>query len=141
MIFNYTKGNKMKFNYDDKVTCIIGKINTVLSEHGLIIELDDLVLDGYMVAELKSLETKAEVKPVPVFEILTARYHSKGIIRDVKEKVIEHVKNGVLNLAVDNNELGVDPLYGAPKTLSIVYKYNDEIKVIEVAEGQTVVLP
>jgi hypothetical protein len=138
------KGNKMKFNYDDKVTCIIGKINTVLKEHGLIIELNDLVLDGYIVAELKSIETKAqtpEVKPVPVLEILAARYHSKGIIRDVKEKVIEHVKNGVLNLAVDNNELGVDPLYGAPKTLSIVYKYNDEIKALEIIEGQTVILP
>ena len=127
----------IRFNYDDSLDHVISKINEALHEHGLVIECDSLPHDGFELAEIR----KIEKTPDPL-EILSAKYYSKGIVRDVKNVLkVKIVDGSSLRFTVLNDVLGGDPLYGAPKTLALVYKYKGELKSLEASEGQTISLP
>lgn len=123
----------LRFEHDDEIMNVVGKINEALKKHDLVIEFDNQAHDGFMLAEL--------IKKAPSLEILSAKYYAKGIVRDVRAKIVEKIKDGTLNFVILNDDLGGDPLYGASKTLAIVYKHNNEIKAVELSEGQTVILP
>lgn len=151
----------IKFNHDDGIDGAVDKINKALEAHGLVIDYlphTQEQTDGrYMLAELKKIDpatviakidaSPAEIQELAslhatpvnsqVLEIISAKYHAKGIVKDVKAKILEKVSDGTLNIMVDNNTLGVDPLYGAPKKLSLVYKLDGAIKALELDEGKS----
>ena len=154
------------FNHDDGIDGAVAKINKALESHGLVVEYlpntKEQENGGYVLAELKKIDpatviSKIDANPVkiqelatlhatpminqPILEIVSAKYHAKGIVRDVKVKVLEKVIDGRINIIVDNNSMGVDPLYGALKKLSLVYKLDGAIKAVEIDEGGPLNLP
>jgi hypothetical protein len=155
----------MKFNHDDGIDGAVEKINKALEAHGLVIEYlpstPDQENGGYMLAELKKIDPVTVISQIDaspakiqelatlhaspvnrqVLEIISAKYHAKGIVKDVKAKILEKISDGALNIVVDNTTLGVDPLYGAPKKLSLVYKLDGSIKALETDEGNALKLP
>jgi hypothetical protein len=155
----------IRFNHDDGIDGAVDKINGALEAHGLIVEYlpntPEQENGGYVLAELKKIDpttviSKIDASPAKiqelatlhaapanrqVLEIISAKYHAKGIVKDVKAKILEKVTDGALNIMVDNTTLGVDPLYGAPKKLSLVYKLDGSIKALEIDEGNILKLP
>jgi hypothetical protein len=146
------------FDPNEGINGAVLKINEALEAYDLVLEQGTLN-DGY---ELKKIDpatviSKIDASPakiqelatlhvtpvvnLPVLEIVSAKYHAKGIVRDVKVKILEKVMNGKINTLVDNNSMGVDPLFGAPKKLSLVYKLDGAIKSVEIDEGYLLNLP
>jgi hypothetical protein len=146
------------FDPNKGINGAVVKINEALEAHGLVLEQETLK-DGY---ELKKIDpatviSKIDASPAqvqeltalhmtptvnrPVLEIVSAKYHAKGIVRDVKAKILEKIIDGRINIIVDNNSMGVDPLYGASKKLSLVYKLDNAIKAVEIDEGYPLNLP
>ena len=156
----------IRFDHDDGIDGAVEKINKALEAHGLIVEYlpntPEQENGGYVLAELKKIDpatviSKIDASPakiqelstlhvtpavnLPVLEVVSAKYHAKGIVRDVKVKLLEKIIDGRINIIVDNGSMGVDPLYGAPKKLSLVYKLDNAIKAVEIDEGYPLNLP
>ena len=145
------------FDLNDGINGTVLKINKDLEAHGLVLECDQYG-GGYEIKkiDMATVISKIDASPakiqelaalhatpinLPVLEIVNAKYHAKGIVRDVKVKILEKVIDGRINIIVDNNSMGVDPLYGAPKKLSLVYKLDNAIKAVEINEGDPLNLP
>jgi hypothetical protein len=136
----------LKFNHDDGIDGAVDKINKALEFHGLVIDYlpntKEQENGGYVLAEIKKIDTAAvPATNLPILEIVSAKYHAKGIVRDVKAKILEKIIDGKINIIVDNNSMGVDPLFGAHKKLSLVYKLDNAIKALEIEEGIVLNLP
>jgi len=155
----------IKFNHDDGIDGTVDKINKALEAHGLVVEYlpntPEQENGGYVLAELKKIDPasiieKMDASPAKIqelatlhatpinrqtLEIISAKYHAKGIVKDVKAKILEKVSDGALNIIVGNDTMGVDPLYGAPKKLSLVFKLDNAIKAVEIDEGKLLKLP
>ncbi|HEX8814460.1 MAG TPA: hypothetical protein VF753_03075 [Terriglobales bacterium] len=74
--------------------------------------------------------------------IIRASYGVPGRQQDVSSRLQSLVRNGRLNIAVNNGTIGVDPAPGAKKTLWVTYSVNRGAqRIVTVQEGQTLNIP
>ncbi len=73
--------------------------------------------------------------------IVSARYGEGRRSRDVTERVRSFVRNGRLDIVVDNDSFGFDPAPGRVKTLSIEYTLDGDRRDVRVPEGGRLRLP
>lgn len=89
----------------------------------------------------KAMPPRPVPPAAPSLTIVKARYGAlpAGPSSDVTEVVKAAVKNGGLSIRADNSVFG-DPVYGKPKQLQIVYRWNGEERTKMVAEESTLTI-
>ncbi|MEI6647475.1 MAG: glycosyl hydrolase [bacterium] len=89
-----------------------------------------------------------QTKPSSDLTILKAEYgvlgnspEAAGKVVDVTAKLVSLMKDGALEVQVDNGLAGRDPAYLTPKELRVEYRYKGKVKVTKLPENQILVLP
>jgi hypothetical protein len=75
------------------------------------------------------------------FVIETARYGDGRRVRDVTDRVRSMVRDGRLDIPVENRALGGDPAPGRAKSLVLVYSVNGRRQEVRVPENERLSLP
>jgi hypothetical protein len=75
------------------------------------------------------------------FRVSSARYGSDPTFADVTDLVQELVQDSRLDLLVNNQSMGGDPIENVPKVLSIYYRLDGVLETATVDEGDTITLP
>lgn len=83
----------------------------------------------------KIIETITEEKNIT--KILSARYGSGKIYKDVTEKVVD-LLNSHKSFTANNKNLGGDPVANSPKILVIAYQYRGKVLIIVKEEGEKI---
>lgn len=114
--------------------------------HPAIVRLDEWrvsFLSKHRAGRSEARRSEPEVeRPSPKLEIVSAVYGAANIWRDVTLHVRSQVGNdGVLTMAVTNDNLGGDPIYGFAKSLVIEYDAGFGPRRITHSEGDNVVVP
>ncbi|MGB9466768.1 MAG: DUF3395 domain-containing protein [Candidatus Acidiferrum sp.] len=73
--------------------------------------------------------------------IIRGFYGVQGRTANVTEQLRSMVRDGVLALYVNNNNLGGDPAIGADKVLIVIYRYQGQEQATAVREGNRLVIP
>jgi hypothetical protein len=73
--------------------------------------------------------------------IRSARYGARDSWSDVAEILRTKIQAGRLRVAVTNEELGGDPIVGAPKTLEVTYAVGAKVYDKSLLEGETLSIP
>lgn len=73
--------------------------------------------------------------------IIRGFYGVQGRTVNVTEQLRTMVRNGVLALNVNNDNLGGDPAIGADKVLIVIYRYQGQEQATAVREGNRLVIP
>lgn len=73
--------------------------------------------------------------------IIRGFYGVQGRTANVTEQLRSLVRDGVLALYVNNNNLGGDPAIGADKVLIVIYRYQGQEQATAVREGNRLVIP
>jgi len=70
-----------------------------------------------------------------------ARYGAKNRFRDVTKLLKGYVRDGVIDIVVDNDTMGDDPYRGTSKALHVTFLVGTEEKELVVQEGERLRLP
>lgn len=73
--------------------------------------------------------------------IVSARYGDERRSREVSDRLRSMVRNGRLDIPVENDTFGVDPAPGRNKGLVLVYSVNGQRQEVRVPEGERLSLP
>lgn len=73
--------------------------------------------------------------------IIRATYGAPGQTRDVTGRLRARMRNGRLNMRVDNESLGGDPAPGAAKRLYVSYSVRGQQREADVPEGREINIP
>jgi len=73
--------------------------------------------------------------------IIRGYYGVQGSTVNVTERLRAMVRDGVLELYVNNANLGGDPAVGADKVLIVIYRYHGEEQATAVREGNRLAIP
>ena len=73
----------------------------------------------------------------PTFEVVRATYGTRAAQADVTERVRSYVTNESLNIQVNANVLGVDPVPNTAKTLTVVYRQDGLRRTVRAKDFDT----
>lgn len=76
-----------------------------------------------------------------VIEVLEAEYGSPQTRMDLRERLQARVRDGRLDVRVDNRLAGGDPARGEPKQLRVKVRVDGELRELTLNEGRRLRLP
>jgi len=113
--------------------------------------LDVLFRIGDRLLAVSVPENERLFAPVLLRRVIAASYHPRDMqpnafcreryCADVTDRVRAHVRDGVLEMPVDNNELGGDPALNSPKQLTVRFLVRRDEREVTVDENSFLRIP